>query len=123
MEHLRLTRQKIHQDRQAEWRDGGVALQRWETRSDEDSLDSLQQFKKYQRLTRELNQIDALIAVLQEYPKTKLLKDVQDENKKELDEILEKIRLVEDKQHQSRLKHQQFLNEAKKSILDRLFGA
>jgi hypothetical protein len=123
LEHLRLRRQKIHQDRQAEWRDGGVALKRWETRSDEDNLESLQQFPKYQRLTRDLNQIDALIAVLQEYPKTKLLKDVQDENKKELDEILEKIRQVEDKQRQSHLKHQRFLNEAKKSILDRLFGA
>ena len=123
LEHLRLTRKKIHQDRQAEWRDGGVALQRWETRFDEDNLESLQQFKKYQNLTRDLNQIDSLIAVVQEYSGSKLLKDVQDENNKKIDAIIAEIRLVEDKQHQSHLKHQRFLNEAKKSILDRLFGA
>jgi hypothetical protein len=122
LEHLRKYRQRIYEDRQTEWRAGGVALQRWESRFDYDS-DSVVQFPRYQRLTSELNQIDAILSELQKHSGSKLLKDVQDENTKEIERVNAQIKVFDDQKRRMKLEHTQLLQEAKKSILDRLFGA
>jgi len=121
LEHLRKYLQRIHEDRQAEWRAGGVALQRWESRFIYDS-DSNAQFPRYQRLTRELNQIDAVMSELQKHSGSKLLKDVQDENTKEIERVNAQIKVFDDQKRRMKLEHTRLLQEAKKSILDRLFG-
>lgn len=121
LEHLRKCRQRIYEDRQAEWRAGGVALQRWESRFYDDS-DSVVQFPRYQRLTGELNQIDAVMSELQKYSGSKLLKDVQDENTKKIECVNAQIKVFDDQKHRIRLEHTRMLQEVKKSILDRLFG-
>jgi hypothetical protein len=120
LEHLRKYHQKIHEARQAEWRDGGVALQHWDSRFYNDS-DA--QFLRHQRLTSELNQIDELISELQKHSGSKLLKDVQDENTKEIEHVNAQIKVFDDQNHRMRREHDSFLKEAKKSILERLFGA
>jgi hypothetical protein len=122
LEHLRKYLQRIHEDRQAEWRAGGVALQRWESRFNYDS-DSNAQFPRYQRLTSELNQIDAVMSELQRHSGSKLLKDVQDENTKEIERVNAQIKVFDDQKRRMKLEHTTLLQEAKKSILDRLFGA
>lgn len=121
LEHLRKYLQRIHEDRQAEWRAGGVALQRWESRFDDDS-DSVTKFPRYQRLTSELNQIDAVMSELQRHSGSKLLKDVQDENTKEIERLNAQIKVFDDQKHRMKLEHTRLLQEAKKSILERLFG-
>jgi hypothetical protein len=121
LEHLRKCRQRIYEDRQAEWRAGGVALQRWESRFDDDS-DSVAKFPRYQRLTGELNQIDAVMSELQKHSGYKLLKDVQDENTKEIERVNAQIKVFDDQKRRMKLEHTRLLQEAKKSILDRLFG-
>jgi hypothetical protein len=120
LKHLHIYHQKIHDARQAEWRDGGVALQRWESGFYNDS-DA--QFPRHQRLTSELNQIDELISELQKHSGSKLLKDVQDENTKEIEHVNAQIKVFDDQKHRMRREHDSFLKEAKKSILERLFGA
>jgi hypothetical protein len=122
LEHLRKYHQRIHQDRQTKWRAGGVALQRWESRFYDDS-DSVKQCPRYERLTAELNQIDAVMSELQKHSGSKLLKDVQDENTKKIESLNAQIKVFDDQKHQIRLEHTRLLQEAKKSILDRLFGA
>jgi hypothetical protein len=122
LEHLRKYRQRIHEDRQTEWRAGDVALQRWESRFNYDS-DSNAQFPRYQRLTGELNQIDAIISELQKHSGSKLLKDVQDENTKKIESVNAQIKVFDDQKRRMKLEHTRLLQEAKKSILDRLFGA
>lgn len=122
LEHLRKYRQRIYEDRQTEWRAGGVALQRWESRFDYDS-DSVVQFPRYQRLTSELNQIDAVMSELQKHSGSKLLKDVQDENTKKIESVNAQIKVFDDQKHRMKLEHTRLLQEAKKSILGRLFGA
>jgi hypothetical protein len=122
LEHLRKYHQRIHEDRQAEWRAGGVALQRWESRFNYDS-DPDVQFPRYQRLTGELNQIDAVMSELQKQSGSKLLKDVQDENTKKIERVNAQIKVFDDQKHRMRLEHTRLLQEAKKSILDRLFCA
>jgi hypothetical protein len=123
LEHLRKCRQRIHEDRQTEWKAGGVALQRWESRFYDDDSDSVKQFPRYQRLTSELNQIDAVMSELQKHSGYKLLKDVQDENTKEIERVNAQIKMFDDQKHRIRLEHTRLLQEAKKSILGRLFGA
>lgn len=122
LEHLRKYRQRIHEDRQAEWRAGGVALQRWESRFDYDS-DSNAQSPRYQRLASELNQIDAIMSELQKYRGGNFLNDFRDENTKDIERVNAQIKVFDDQKHQIRLEHTRLLQEAKKSILDRLFGA
>lgn len=119
LEHLRISRQKIHEDRQAEWRKGGVALHRWESRFDKDDSE----FPKYQRLTRELEQIDALISELQKLSGSMLLKDVLDKNNKDIERVNAEIKVFDDQKHRIMQEYQRLRKEAKKSILDRLFGA
>lgn len=123
LEHMRKYRQKIHEAKQAEWRQGGVALQRWDSRFDGDNSEFLAQFPRYQRLKRDLNQIDSLISELQKYSGSKLLKDVQDENTKEIERVNARIKVFDDQKHRMKLEHTRLLQEAKKSILDRLFCA
>jgi hypothetical protein len=122
LEHLRKYHQRIYEDRQTEWRAGGVALQCWESRFDYDS-DSNAQFPRYQRLTSELNQIDAVMSQLQKHSGSKLLKDVQDENTKKIESVNAQIKVFDDQKRRMKLEHTRLLQEAKKSILDRLFGA
>ena len=99
-----------------------VALQRWESRFDDDS-DSVVQFPRYKRLTGELNQIDAVMSELQKHSGSKLLKDVQDENTKKIESVNAQIKVFDDQKRRMKLEHMRLLQEAKKSILDRLFGA
>jgi hypothetical protein len=122
LEHLRKYKQKKHQARQAEWREGGVASERWDSRFDEEDSDFLAQFPRYQRLTRDLNQIDALISELQKHSSSKLLKDVQDENNKDIERVNAQIRVFDDQKQRIRCEHELLIKEAKKSILDSLFG-
>jgi len=123
LEHLRKYHQSIHEARQAEWKAGGVALQRWESRFYDDAdSDYLKKFPRYQRLTGELNQIDAIMSELQKYSGSKLLKDVRDENTKEIERVNSQIKVFDDQKHQIRLEHTRLLQEAKKSILDCLSG-
>jgi hypothetical protein len=122
LEHLRKYHQRIHQDRQTKWRAGGVALQRWESRFYDDS-DSVKQCPRYERLTAELNQIDAIMSELQKHSGSKLLKDVQDENTKEIERVNAQIKVFDDQKRRMKLEHTRLLQEAKKSILGRLFGA
>jgi hypothetical protein len=119
LEHLRISRQKIHEARQAEWRDGGVALQLWESRSDKDDSE----FPRYQKLTEELMLIDSLISELKKYSGLMLLKDVRDENKKDIERVNAQIKVFDDQKHRIMQEYQRLRKEAKKSILDRLFGA
>jgi len=120
--HLHKYHERIHKDRQTEWREGGVALQRWESRFDDDS-DSNAQFPRYQRLTSELNQIDAIMSELQKHSGSKLLNDFRDENTKKIESINAQIKVFDDQKRRMKLEHTRLLQEAKKSILDRLFGA
>jgi hypothetical protein len=122
LENLRKYRQKKHEARQAEWREGGVASQRWDSRFDEEDSDFLAQFPRYQRLTRDLNQIDSLISELQKHSSSKLLKDVQDENTKEIERVNAQIKVFDDQKQRIRCEHERLIKEAKKSILDSLFG-
>jgi hypothetical protein len=122
-QHLSKSRQKIHDERQVEWRARGVALQCWDSRFNEDDSEFLAQFPRYQKLTKDLNQIDALISELQKHSGSKLLKDVQDENTKEIERVNAQIKVFDDQKHRIRLEHTRLLQEAKKSILGRLFGA
>jgi len=121
LEHLRKSRQKIHEARQAEWRNGGVASQRWDSRFYDDS-DSVVQFPRYQRLTGELNQIDAVMSELQKYSGSKLFRDVQDENTKEIEHVKAQIKVFDDQKHRIRCENERLLKEAKKSILDHIFS-
>jgi hypothetical protein len=124
LEHLRKYHQRIYEDRQTEWRAGGVALQRWESRfDDDDDSDYLKKFPRYQILTSELNQIDAVMSELQKYRGGNFLKDFRDENTKDIERIYAQIKVFDDQKHQIRLEQARLLQEAKKSILDRLFGA
>jgi hypothetical protein len=121
LEHLRKSRQKIHEARQAEWRERGVASQRWDSRF-YDNSDSVKLFPKYERLTVELNQIDTLISELQKHSGSKLLKDVQDENTKEIERVNAQIKVFDDQKQRIRVEHERLIKEVKKSILDSLFG-
>ena len=121
LEHLRKYHQRIYDDRQAEWRAGGVALQRRESRFDGNSV-SVPQFQEHQKLTDKLKQIDAVMSELQKYSSSKLLKDVQDDNTKKIERVNAQIKVFDDQKHRMRLEHTRMLQEVKKSILDRLFG-
>ena len=124
LEHLRKYHQSIHEARQAEWKAGGVALQRWESRfDDDDDSDYLKKFPRYQMLTSELNQIDAIMSELQKYRGGNFLNDFRDENTKDIERVNAQIKVFDDQKHQIRLEHTRLLQEAKTSILERLFGA
>jgi hypothetical protein len=124
LEHLRKYHQSIHEARQAEWKAGGVALQRWESRFDDDAdSDYFKKFPRYQMLTSELNQIDAIMSELQKYKGGNFLNDFRDENTKDIERVNAQIKVFDDQKHQIRLENARLLQEAKTSILERLFGA
>jgi hypothetical protein len=124
LEHLRKYHQSIHEARQAEWKAGGVALQTWESRFDDDAdSDYFKKFPRYQMLTSELNQIDAIMSELQKYKRGNFLNDFRDENTKDIERVNAQIKVFDDQKHQIRLEHTRLLQEAKTSILERLFGA
>ena len=121
LEHLRILLKKKHDARQVEWKKGGVASQRWDSRFDRVS-ESPSQYSVHDRLSNDLSQIDALISELEKHCGFKLLKDVQDENTKEIERVNAEIRVFDDQKQRIRCEHERLIKEAKKSILDSLFS-
>ena len=117
LDHLRKYRQKTHDSRQHEWRDGGVARHCW--RSNDSSL----RFPKHQKLSDELDQIDEIMRELGRHDSKKLLKDVQDENTLQIQGVKAQLKVFDDQKDQMKREHTRLLQEVKKSILDRLIGA
>jgi hypothetical protein len=51
------------------------------------------------------------------------LNDFRDENTKDIERVNSQIKVFDDQKHQIRLENARLLQEAKTSILERLFGA
>jgi len=115
--HLEIYKQKTNDSRQHEWRDGGVARNCWM------SSNSSSSFPEHQRLTNELNKIGEIMRELGEHDPKRRLKDVRDENTLQIQGVKAQLKVFDDQKHRMRLDHTRLLQEAKKSILDRLFGA
>jgi hypothetical protein len=60
---------------------------------------------------------------LQKYKGGNFLNDFRDENTKDIERVNAQIKVFDDQKHQIRLEHTRLLQEAKTSILERLFGA
>ena len=118
--HLERERQQLNDEKQKEYREN-VAGPIWGTKDSEDpitlkNLKAKGLFPKYRELCSSLEKVESSIKMLESHTPIQCLGEIEARNTKEMDGM----RLEKEKM---KLEHTRLLQEAKKSILDRLFGA
>jgi hypothetical protein len=120
LSHLQRESQQLKDKKQKEYREN-VAGPIWDTKDSENpitlaNLEKKGLFPSYREICRNLDKVECSIEMLEKHKQNQRLVDIEAESTSEM-------KCMRSEKEKMRVEHTRLLQEAKKSILERLFGA